>query len=91
MKWDYVHSHAILHLMCSSISPFNLDEEKRVVTVAIFRVSKEGLFDFFSKVLEADPYLIWARDENKGTTLLLGEFVKINNKSIMRCVIFFLR
>ncbi len=67
MKSEYEHSHAILKLMCESISPFNLKEEKRVVNVAIFRAIKEGLFDFVSKVLEADPYVIWARDENKRT------------------------
>ena len=63
-----MYSREILRLMCEKISPLNEKEQNNVIYVAVFRAIKEGFKEFVSKVLSANPYLIWARD-NKGATV----------------------
>lgn len=68
MKRNDMYSREILRLMCEKISPLNEKEQNDVIYVAIFRAIKEGFKEFVSEVLNANPYLIWARD-NKGATV----------------------
>ena len=63
MRWNDKYSREILSLMCEKISPLNDKEQCDVISVAIFRAVKEGFKEFVDKVLNANPYLIWARDQ----------------------------
>ena len=63
MKWKHEPSRKLLRLMCQEVSPLNVKEETDVISVAIFRAIKEGFDEFVSEVVNANPYLIWVRDE----------------------------
>ena len=63
MKWNDKYSREILCLMCLEISPLNNKKQCDVISVALFRAVKEGFKEFVDRVLKANPYLIWARDQ----------------------------
>ncbi|XP_035545899.1 uncharacterized protein LOC118348406 [Juglans regia] len=72
MKKIHVQYNELISQMCSVISESNTQQRKKgQVNGAILKAAENGNFVLVSKMLEADPQLLWIRDDIKGNNIFM--------------------